>query len=99
MEEMEELVGTIVTREQRQLAALEQTYPAWRITFRDSAVGWWATRFAPLTPGQAAAGLVPSVARSTAEGLAAALSVQDEIAGLIKGRGTFVRQVAEDGQS
>lgn len=78
---MEELVGTIVTREQQQLAALAQTYPAWRITVRDGAVGWWATRYASLTSAQAAAGLVPSVARATAEGLAAALSVQDEIGG------------------
>ncbi|WP_433500236.1 hypothetical protein ACQP1K_07995 [Sphaerimonospora sp. CA-214678] len=73
------LTGVVVTREQRQLAALEQTYPAWRITLQVSQIRWWATRYRPPTLAQIVAGMVARVARLTGKGLAAALAVQDEL--------------------
>ncbi len=69
---------------EQQLAALNQTYPAWRITRVKRADGtpggWWATRHRPLTDDQRAAGLVPSIARGDAVALVMELAVQDEIA-------------------
>ncbi|GGK91791.1 hypothetical protein Sme01_54130 [Sphaerisporangium melleum] len=76
----------------RRLAtALEQIHPAWRIqpTFHPENVqgraggwtgGWTATRHAPLTHTQRAAGLLPEITRSDTPGLRMALAVQDEIA-------------------
>ncbi|WP_344939573.1 hypothetical protein [Sphaerisporangium flaviroseum] len=63
------------------IAALSQDYPAWQI--RHVVVPgpqWWATRRRPLTRGQRAAGLVPSIARWNLVALAMELAVQDEIA-------------------
>ncbi|WP_327047309.1 hypothetical protein OG320_05290 [Microbispora sp. NBC_01189] len=80
----EELTGTVITREQRQLAALEQTHPAWRIRVTGGVVRWWATRRRSPTLAQLAAGMVTTVARETPEGLAQALAVQDEIAHRIR---------------
>jgi hypothetical protein len=69
---------------ERQLAALNQTYPAWRIrrvTRADGLPGgWWATRYATLTTAQRATGLVPSIARADVVSLVMELAVQDEIA-------------------
>lgn len=68
----------------RQIETLSQTYPAWqirRVVRSDGAPGgWWATRYASLTPGQRAAGLVPSIARRDVLTLMMELAVQDEIA-------------------
>ncbi|MFG1873208.1 hypothetical protein ACGFIV_00030 [Sphaerisporangium sp. NPDC049003] len=68
----------------QQLTVLGQTYPAWqirRIMWPDGTPGgWWATRYAALTPAQRAAGLIPSIARRDAIGLMMELAVQDEIA-------------------
>ncbi|MEV7967448.1 hypothetical protein AB0O34_15905 [Sphaerisporangium sp. NPDC088356] len=69
---------------EQQLAVLSQTYPAWRITRvrrpDGTPGGWWATRYAPLTPAQRATGLVASIARGDAIALVMELAVQDEIA-------------------
>lgn len=78
----DELTG--VVREQRQLAALEQTHPAWRIRVTGGEVRWWATRRRPPTPEQIAAGMVSALGRETPEALAHALAVQDEIAHRIR---------------
>jgi hypothetical protein len=72
------LIGRIITREDRQLAVLAQTYPAWRIVRASG--GWWANRLRPLTAAQRTAGLVPSIARADAVALSSALSAQDGIA-------------------
>jgi hypothetical protein len=68
----------------QQVAALEQTYPAWRFTRlsnpNGTPGGWEAERRAPLTHAQRAAGLLPSLARDDVPGLLVALAVQDEIA-------------------
>ncbi|MCW2876166.1 MAG: hypothetical protein JWQ95_266 [Sphaerisporangium sp.] len=75
---------TRVARRDRQLAVLTQTYPAWRISRMTNTQGrfggWWATRYAPLTEDQRAAGLVPSIARWDALTLSMELAVQDEAA-------------------
>jgi hypothetical protein len=69
---------------EQQLAVLNQTYPAWRITrvrrSDGTPGGWWATRHKALTDDQRAAGLVPSIARGDAVALVMELAVQDEIA-------------------
>jgi hypothetical protein len=69
---------------EEQLAVLNQTYPAWRITRPlrgdGTSMGWWAFRRRPLTRGQRAAGLVPSIARRDVVSLVMELAVQDEIA-------------------
>ncbi|WP_424535253.1 hypothetical protein ACOZ38_34650 [Sphaerisporangium viridialbum] len=76
-----EVVSTLI---ERQIAALNQTYPAWRITRVKRADGtpggWWATRHASLTDDQRASGLVPSIARGDVVALVMELAVQDEIA-------------------
>ncbi|MFC7382515.1 DUF397 domain-containing protein [Sphaerisporangium rhizosphaerae] len=69
---------------ERQIAVLEQTYPAWRIrrVFRTDGTpgGWYATRLSPPTHAQRCAGLLPGLARPDAMSLVTALAVQDEIA-------------------
>ncbi|MEV7965136.1 hypothetical protein AB0O34_04045 [Sphaerisporangium sp. NPDC088356] len=74
----------VTTLVERQVAALNQTYPAWRITRVKRADGtpggWWATRHATLTDDQRASGLVPSIARGDVVALVMELAVQDEIA-------------------
>jgi len=80
----EELTGIVISRQERQLAALEQTHPGWRIRVTDGEVRWWATRRCPPTPAQLAAGMVTTVGRETAEALAQALAMQDEIAHRIR---------------
>ncbi|MDH2429300.1 hypothetical protein [Sphaerisporangium sp. TRM90804] len=68
----------------QQIHAIEQTYPAWFIVRlvdeHGIPAGWTATRHADLTAAQRATGLVPFLASDDAEGLIAALAVQDEIA-------------------
>lgn len=68
----------------QQLAALDRSYPAWRVSrpVRSDGVpgGWWAVRKEPLTQEQRAAGLVPSIARRNAVDLVMELAVQDDIA-------------------
>ncbi|MEV7971514.1 hypothetical protein AB0O34_36860 [Sphaerisporangium sp. NPDC088356] len=69
---------------ERQLAVLNQDYPAWRIArpvrADGSSMGWWAIRHVPLTPSQRCAGLVPSIARGDVVALVMELGVQDDIA-------------------
>ncbi|MBP2704353.1 hypothetical protein JOL79_11070 [Microbispora sp. RL4-1S] len=74
------LTGVVITRQTRQLAALEQTYPAWQIRETGGQVRWWATRRRPPTLAEIAAGVVTTLARSTPEQLADAMAAQDEIA-------------------
>jgi hypothetical protein len=65
-----------------QIAALSQTYPAWQIRYVAAITGplrWWATRHAPLSTAQSAAGLVPCIARYDVDALTIELAVQDEI--------------------
>lgn len=57
------------TREERQLAVLEQTYPAWQIV-QDPDGGWCATRRIPTV------GALGSICRPDAESLASALALQ-----------------------
>lgn len=65
----------------QRIAALSQDYPAWQIRHVNLlGPGWWATRRRPLTRGQRAAGLVPSIARWDLVSLTMELAVQDEIA-------------------
>ncbi|MFC4586929.1 hypothetical protein ACFO8L_12635 [Sphaerisporangium corydalis] len=71
-----------------QLVALNQTYPAWRITrvrrVDGTPGGWWATRYVSLSDAERAAGLVPSFARGDVVALVMQLAVQDEIAHQIR---------------
>ncbi|MGW5259719.1 hypothetical protein ACWEQG_02010 [Microbispora sp. NPDC004025] len=80
----DELIGIAVTLQERQLAALEQTHPGWRIQVTGGEVRWWATRRRPPTLPQLSAGVVSTVGRETPEALAQALAMQDEIAHRIR---------------
>lgn len=66
-----------VATQDRQLAALEQTFPGWRITVVNRC--WWAYRRGPVTPELRDAGVYPSLARPSAEALGTALSMQVEV--------------------
>ncbi|MFF4779386.1 hypothetical protein ACFY05_41885 [Microtetraspora fusca] len=81
----ETLAGKVLTREERQLATLESTHPAWEIRhLPDLAMPWWAVRRIRPTDAQRAAGVVASFSRVTPELLAAALARFDEIAHAIR---------------
>ncbi|WP_433235597.1 hypothetical protein ACQPYK_25620 [Streptosporangium sp. CA-135522] len=74
------LEGTLITWEQRRLAALEQTYPGWHIT-HDPVLGRWAAiRRAPLTKREQRGGVKYTVAYPSPEALGSALADQVELA-------------------
>jgi hypothetical protein len=60
-----------------QLAALQQTYPGWRITVRSGI--WWATKVTPPTEQQRDQGLHHQISRPDAVARAAALAQQHGI--------------------
>ncbi|MFI7049011.1 hypothetical protein [Streptosporangium sandarakinum] len=78
------LTGTVISREQRQLAALEQTFPGWRITHDALLDQWTAIRHAPLTRQEE-----NEINRSSPEALASALAVQVELAHRLRARHHF----------
>ncbi|WP_433246825.1 hypothetical protein ACQPYK_45920 [Streptosporangium sp. CA-135522] len=72
------LEGVLITRQQCQLAALEQTYPGWHIT-HDPVLGrWTAIRRAPLSQREQRGGVKYTVACPSPETLGSALADQVE---------------------
>ncbi|MFI0419004.1 hypothetical protein [Spongiactinospora sp. 9N601] len=61
-------------RERAHFAALESTFPGWRVRVEKG--WWWATKYAPPTAEQRAAGVPHEFARQGPYELAAALTVQ-----------------------
>lgn len=69
-----ELIGVVLTREERLLAVIEQTYPAYRVVRMVG--GYLATRHRPPTAEERALGIIGSIGRPDALSLSSALSAQ-----------------------
>ncbi|WP_433255119.1 hypothetical protein ACQPYK_14105 [Streptosporangium sp. CA-135522] len=72
------LKGVLITRQQCQLAALEQTFPGWHITHDPLLGRWTATRRAPLSEREQRGGVKYMITYPSAEALGSALADQVE---------------------
>ncbi|OUC83325.1 hypothetical protein CA984_40880 [Streptosporangium minutum] len=70
----------LITRQQCQLAALEQTFPGWHVTHDPVLSRWTAIRHTPLSERERRGGVRYMLTYPSAEALGSALADQVELA-------------------
>ncbi|MFI6801560.1 hypothetical protein [Streptosporangium canum] len=78
--EADVLEGVVILRQDRQLAALRQTYPGWHITHDPFLDHWTAVRHAPLAPREKDGGVKYKITHPSPQALSSALAHQVELA-------------------